>query len=813
MPKVELIKNSFIAGEISPFLLGRSDIAKYHQACESLINFFVRVEGSAQRRWGTRYIIDTTGPDRLIPFTLSVDQKYILEFGRHFIQFYVNEGQIQIPGAPPLPPTPVPYQVGTPYELADLWEIHYAQNISVMYLCHPDYPPAKLIRLDDTNWVYFPIVFNPAPAIQQDQDIGSHYGSSGANITITGGDIITASTPCFIAGDIGKAVVAGSGIAFINAFGPGDGTATDGATGATLHTQVVTTVTNPFDQTTYAKGKWFLRGSPNAFFSPGFLETIPGTGGAPDQHYWHGQAPVGFGGGFPVRTTTKHPTDSSWQTSTGTANVKIQYNDGFTDCFRTIDVGSYINFAGGYGQINTVTDSTSATVTMFSVPTAVEQNAWGNPLIAPTPPGGWWFEQPAFGPGNYPHAVCLYGDRLYFAGTKGGTPNTVWGSNVGDYENFALSTLADGGIRFTVNSSIFEHIHSMTVFQGSIVASGSESEYIINGGSGQQVFSSGAPITPQNINVIKQSQFGAADIQPQLIDNDLIFIQKAGFNAYRFAFDAVSSSFGSTDLNILNSIITTVGFKEFCYQQRPFKILWFTTTNNQLLGMTYDKTQDVFAWHRHFTGADTGDSVISIADISTQGGAVDEVWMLVQRTREAATRWSIEIMDSSMLVDCGLRTVFSHPVSSVSGLSYLSGRYVTGNANGIALPSVLMGGDGVYTFPTGFTATTIQIGLQYNSHITTVRPEPRPTIQGLFKRWLKLWARLYNTVGLYINNQEVYFLQLNTLVDIPNPPITGDVQVNNLGFDRDGRVIIEQLLPLPSHILCVFGSFEVGEIG
>src|SRR5215469_13188009 len=331
MPKTELIRNSFTGGEISPFLLGRSDMAKYHNGCESIINFFVRVEGGIQKRWGTRYIIDTTGPDRLIPFSFSATAKYILEFGNNLIQFYFNDGQIQLPAPPPN----VPYQVGTPYATSELWDIHYVQNYSTMYLCHPNHPPAKLVRLSDTNWQYIPLTFYSPPAIQADQDVGT---AKGANITITGGDIVTASSPVFIDGDIGKAVIAGTGIGFINGYGPSDTTATDGGTGATLHTQVVTTVTSAFDTTSYAHGSWFLRGGPNAFFSPGSFD---GTG-TPPKNLWSGRGPQGFGGGFQVRSTTAHPTDHSWQRSTGSAYVDVQYNDGFTDAFRQIDNGLFV---------------------------------------------------------------------------------------------------------------------------------------------------------------------------------------------------------------------------------------------------------------------------------------------------------------------------------------------------------------------------------------------------------------------------------------------------------------------------------------
>lgn len=53
------------------------------------------------------------------------------------------------------------YRVATQYNGTDLFEIDYAQSTNRMYLGHLNYPPTKLIRNSDTNWVFSAITFAP----------------------------------------------------------------------------------------------------------------------------------------------------------------------------------------------------------------------------------------------------------------------------------------------------------------------------------------------------------------------------------------------------------------------------------------------------------------------------------------------------------------------------------------------------------------------------------------------------------------------------------------------------------------------------
>jgi hypothetical protein len=161
MPRASWLPTSFNAGEWSPLAQGRVDLAKYRNGLALCQNYVPLVQGGLTRRPGTRYVAevkDSTQPVRLVRFEFSIAQAYVLEFGKGYIRFYTNDGQLLSAG--------VPYEVTTPYNAFDrseLWTLSFAQSADVLYIAHPSYPPMKLQRLGATNWTLTNIAFQDGP--------------------------------------------------------------------------------------------------------------------------------------------------------------------------------------------------------------------------------------------------------------------------------------------------------------------------------------------------------------------------------------------------------------------------------------------------------------------------------------------------------------------------------------------------------------------------------------------------------------------------------------------------------------------------
>lgn len=90
------IQNSFIGGEISPSLFGRTDLAKWHNGASTMRNFFSNYRGGAASRAGFAYVgtclqpANSTNPPRDIPFQFNISQGYALEFGDNIVTVAVT---------------------------------------------------------------------------------------------------------------------------------------------------------------------------------------------------------------------------------------------------------------------------------------------------------------------------------------------------------------------------------------------------------------------------------------------------------------------------------------------------------------------------------------------------------------------------------------------------------------------------------------------------------------------------------------------------------------------------------------------------
>lgn len=97
MARFDHVQTSFIAGEITPRVRGRLDFENFFKGADELLNFIVLPHGSISRRPGTRFVAEVKNSSlftRLLPFTFSSDQAYIIEAGNLYFRFFADEGQL-----------------------------------------------------------------------------------------------------------------------------------------------------------------------------------------------------------------------------------------------------------------------------------------------------------------------------------------------------------------------------------------------------------------------------------------------------------------------------------------------------------------------------------------------------------------------------------------------------------------------------------------------------------------------------------------------------------------------------------------------
>lgn len=415
---------------------------------------------------------------------------------------------------------------------------------------------------------------------------------------------------------------------------------------------------------------------------------------------------------------------------------------------------------------------------------------------------------------GYPAAVTLHQQRSVWGGTDY-QPDTIWFSQTTEFENMDAGTAADDeAITFTLSSSKVNAIRWLASKGGALLVGTSAQEWKLTGAGDNE------PITPASPNASAETTHGSNAVSPVEAHNTILFLQRAGRKLRELSFDVNKNAYEAPDLTILSEHITAGGIVQMDYQQELDSIVWLVRGDGALIGMTYEKAQDVIAWHKHVTGfaQDLTDGAFeSVACIPHPTADEDQAWVIARRTINGTTKRYVEYLDTQggyfgkLQVDSGL-TYSGAATSTLTGLDHLEGQVVDVVGNGSVYPRKTVSG-GVIT---GLSpaVTTAEVGIPFASKIVTNRPEQGSAIgtaQGAQKRFHQITVRLHESVGCSINGDQLNFRSAEDPMTAPIPVFTGDKQITNLGWNKDGRVTIEQSQPLPLTLLAVIGELVVNE--
>jgi hypothetical protein len=244
---------------------------------------------------------------------------------------------------------------------------------------------------------------------------------------------------------------------------------------------------------------------------------------------------------------------------------------------------------------------------------------------------------------GYPSCVTFFEQRLVFAGTNT-QPQTLWFSRSGDYENMSENyhgeIADDDAIVYTIASNQVNAIKFLSSSRSLIVGT-TGGEFAVTGGGTDDA------ITPTNILIKKQSNNGVADVNALQVGNVTLFLQRAKRKIRELAYNFDVDGYVAPDLTILAEHVTESGINQMSYMQEPNQIVWCVREDGQLVGMTYQREQQVVAWHRHIFGGvfGTGNAVCeSVATIPTDDKEY-QTWVIVKRTVNGVTRRYIEYIN------------------------------------------------------------------------------------------------------------------------------------------------------------------------
>lgn len=625
MPRAAPMLSSFNAGELSPSVEGRVEVAKYANGCKTLENYLMTVQGPAKRRGGTRFITEVKNSANqtwLVQFVFSVTQAYLLEFGNQYIRFFTNHGQVNVSGvaayngatayvvgdlvssagvnyyciaattgnAPPnatywYPLTGTIYEIPSPYTLSDLtasdgtFNLRLIQSNDIVYIASQSYAPRKLSRFGATRWTLTTVTPTGGPFKTLNSTTTTVYSSAR-----TGATTLTASASIFSASHVGSLFYLGQ-------------------------------------KSVLSVKQW----EPGKAIAVGNLRRSDG------KNYKALNAAT-TGGDKPV-----HTSGSAYD---GDSGVAWEFQD------------------PGYGYV-LITGYTSGTVVTGTVMSAIPDDA----VLVGNASTRW-----AFGAWSdvegWPSQVTFFKERLCF-----GRGQNVWMSVSGDYETFTARD--DGGV---VTADMAISILLQSDKKNNILWF-SPSDALICGTAGAEFaiksVTENQPFGPENVTAPEVSGRGSRSIVPTRIGDVTLFVQRSGIKLRDFQYDNLSLKFASTDQNTLADHITQGGIIALTYQQEPNNIVWCVRNDGALIAMTYSREQYESApfggWHRHPIGGSYagGAAVVeSVASIPAPAQDRDELWLIVKRTVNGTTKRYVEYMEyerrfgddpqDSFYVDCGL---------------------------------------------------------------------------------------------------------------------------------------------------------------
>jgi len=150
-------------------------------------------------------------------------------------------------------------------------------------------------------------------------------------------------------------------------------------------------------------------------------------------------------------------------------------------------------------------------------------------------------------------------------------------------------------------------------------------------------------------------------------------------------------------------------------------------------------------------------------------------------------------------------------IKNVTGLTHLEGMEVVILADGgVEDTQNVTSGAVVLSEP----AAVIHIGLGYRSAVDFLEPDSgaqNGTSMGKLKRYNNIKVLLSETAGCKINGEQVPFRRINDEMGKPVELFSGLKDVENLGWDREALVTVEQIQPLPMNVLMMTGTLTTSD--
>lgn len=771
------ILSSFAAGELSPELWGRTDLAKFHVGCSTARNGFISYRGGYFSRAGSRFIGQSKQPGsgvkpRLVRFQVSIFVAYVLEFGQDYLRIirngnYITETAKVITGITQANPGVITaaahgFANGDWAILANIAGMTQLNGRTVIVAG----ATANTFSLTDT----FGVPINTLT-------FGA-YTSGG-----TAARIYTVTTP-YAATDLPYLKFAQSAntmsLTLVNPeteseYAPEDlARASDASWTLTITTFTAQIAAPPATTFSSSPGG----GTSNYAYVVTAVDAVTGQESV--------ASPAATGTNVNIATTAGSNT-IGWTAVAGAVFYNIYKAN--PQVAAAVPIGSAFLYAGysfgtqfvdsnivgdasktpplhlnpfargaitdapvtaggaAYVQATTIATVVTATgsgavlqpvvvggvVVTIIVVNGGEGYAAGDTVTISDSGGGTGATATlTLGPatGTYPSVVAYFQQRRVYANTLN-APDTYFMSQPGaPYTNFDASNppIPSDAITGAPWAQQINGINSLTPMPGGLIVGTGLDAWQLSGASGP-----GSPIEPASQGATPQESNGfSPTMSPIKINDHVLYVQSLGTAVRDFQYNFTTNIYSGVDRTLLsNHLFDGYQLTQWAWAREPSKLVWAVRNDGILLSFTYLQEQEVYAWARHDTRGLYKDVCVATEP------PVDAVYTVVQRYIKGVGQWAyyIERMDNRQwlnaeqcwCVDCGLAYPQLTPDATLVAAS-ASGDAVIFSASSAVFDGVTVGavgqvirmGGGRATI-TGFTGPT-QVVAEITIAITATLP-------------------------------------------------------------------------------------------
>lgn len=416
--------------------------------------------------------------------------------------------------------------------------------------------------------------------------------------------------------------------------------------------------------------------------------------------------------------------------------------------------------------------------------------------------------------GDYPAAVGYFEQRRIFAGSRL-RPQQIWMTATGTENNmtYHLPLQDTDRISFAVAAREMNMIRHIVPLQ-QLIALTSASEWRIS------PLNSDA-ITPDSISVRPQSYVGASNVQPQIINNNVLYCSARGGHVRELAYNYQAGGYITGDVSVRAPHLFDENdpIVELALTKSPEPYLWCVKQSGMMLGLAYIPEQQIGAWFEVET-----DGRIEAATV-VQEGHNDYLYIVVRRVVGGTEKRFVErqlvrsdsTMGSGLFLDCAGQFAFEEPTKTIEGVTWLAGTTVTVVGDGCVFKNLRVSDDGKVALPVAVSSGWV--GLPYETIIKTL-PTAIPAQDGSYgrghmKNVNRVWMRVQQTTGIEVgpdlNNMKPMKVRRTEPYGTRVSLQSGEIDVGAVGnWQRDGSFYIRQAEPAPFTLLSHTAEIEVG---